>query len=270
MSRSRMFQGAPPEESEVQSPRTTIVGGRPPEAQQPSHPVPTGLQTLLRMASVDSAFMGELLQLRSKIGEPSGIELSPSERAILDAAPEDQIAQMVEMLPAPPSGRRNFLRQAAAGVVLLLGGAVTIQTPLANAVEPEQPPSRSETPSRSYGNRPDPPSDDKADENEEPTKGPRSDSPPKRPDNAPRTRGVQGDIPVERPERIGPTKGIGPGMPPRKPPKRRPLPKKPGADNPDQSPSSGPQAKQPRESDKKAADAPPSPSTPAPKKTDKE
>jgi hypothetical protein len=122
MSRLRMFHDDEPTESP--SPRTTIVGGRPPEDGAALPPVPTGLPRLLRLAAVDEAFRGELLARRAAVAAAAGVTLTPSERAIVDAVPAAHLAAMIAGLPPPAPDRREFLvRAAASAVLLLLGGA---------------------------------------------------------------------------------------------------------------------------------------------------
>jgi hypothetical protein len=124
MSRSRMFRDDDPMQAKCVSPRTTIVGGRPPEDSAELPPVPTGIQKLLRLASVDDAFRRELLQRRAGIAAVAGIELTASEQAVLAAITAGQLEQMIGTLPPPPASRRTFLRQTASTAVMLLGGAV--------------------------------------------------------------------------------------------------------------------------------------------------
>jgi hypothetical protein len=121
MSRSRMFDDD--EGAEATSPRTTIVGGRPPEDQASTAPLPTGIQRLLRLASVDQAFARELCARRDGMASVAAVELNASERAILRAIPEAQLASMIATLPPPAPDRRDFLRESAASAVVLLGGA---------------------------------------------------------------------------------------------------------------------------------------------------
>jgi len=64
MSKSRMFGDDEPENPNP-SPRTTIVGGRPPEDTGSSHPVPVGIQRLLRLAAEDPSFKLELATMES-------------------------------------------------------------------------------------------------------------------------------------------------------------------------------------------------------------
>ncbi|MBI5490654.1 MAG: hypothetical protein HY905_25190 [Deltaproteobacteria bacterium] len=124
MSRSRMFRDDEPMDSRSVSPRTTIVGGRPPETRTDLPPVPTGIQKLLRLASVDGSFREELLRRRGGIAPVAGVALTPSERAILGVIPAAQLDTMIAALPPPPADRRTFLRQTASTAVMLLGGAV--------------------------------------------------------------------------------------------------------------------------------------------------
>jgi hypothetical protein len=124
MSRSRMFRDDDPMQAKCVSPRTTIVGGRPPEDSAELPPVPTGIQKLLRLASVDDAFRRELLRRRAGIAAVAGVELTASEQAVLAAITAEQLEQMVGTLPPPPASRRTFLRQTASTAVMLLGGAV--------------------------------------------------------------------------------------------------------------------------------------------------
>jgi hypothetical protein len=111
------------EEPANPSPRTTIVGGQPPAANAAVPPVPTGIQRLLRLASVDDSFRRELLARRGGIAGAAEVALTASERAILQAIPAAQLEAMIGSLPPPADDRRSFLRQTAATAVMLLGGA---------------------------------------------------------------------------------------------------------------------------------------------------
>jgi hypothetical protein len=122
MSRSRMFDddaSAGPHPS----PRTTIVGGRPPEDGAKLPPVPTGIQSLLRLASVDRGFLAELCAHRAEVAPPAGIDLTANERAILGAIPAKDLELMASQLPPPHPDRFAFLREIAAAAVVLLASA---------------------------------------------------------------------------------------------------------------------------------------------------
>ena len=145
MTRSRMFDD---DTSACPSPRTTIVGGRPPEHRADLPPIPTGIQTLLRLASVDEAFRKELIAKRGEVASSAGVQLSTSERAILAAIPSVQLEQMSMSVPAPPAARREFLLHAAASAVLVLGGASLQGCPdtrTTGGAAPDLPPPRTDS-----------------------------------------------------------------------------------------------------------------------------
>jgi hypothetical protein len=187
-----MMNDDDPSTSEPASPRTTIVGGRPPEQPGGAPPVPTGIQRLLRLASVDEGFRSELLERRGEIAAAAGIELTGSERAVLAAIPAEQLRDMAAKLPLPPEPRRDFLRRSAATAVVLLGGAA-----LGEAVGA----CRSQTPG---------PSTDTVDGGRRPEQRP-----------VETTGGAAPDIPPEpvptRPTYPGPPTGIQPDLPPERP-----------------------------------------------------
>lgn len=124
MARIKMFRDDEPNGGETPSPRTTIVGGRPPETGATLPPVPTGIQSLMRLASVDPKFRRRLLERRGEVAPAAKVALNSTERSILAAIPAAQLEQMIDFLPPPPAGRHAFLRQTAATAVVLLGGAV--------------------------------------------------------------------------------------------------------------------------------------------------
>lgn len=116
----------PGREEEPRSPRTTIVGGRPPETNAKGPAVPTGIQRLLRLAAVDDAFRAQLLEKRDLAAPAAGVELTATERAVLRAASEAQLDAMAKHLPPPTSARRDFFRQTAATAAALLAGPVLL------------------------------------------------------------------------------------------------------------------------------------------------
>jgi hypothetical protein len=128
MKRSRMFDDEAPERAGTPSPRTTIVGGRPPEEGASLPPVPTGIQRLLYLAAADEAFRRVLCERRAGAAEAAGVELTASEAAILGAVTDAQLEAMIASIPPPPVERRSFLRETAASAVLALGGAALATT----------------------------------------------------------------------------------------------------------------------------------------------
>lgn len=226
MGRSRMFgDEAPAESGSSASPRTTIVGGRPPEPSVGLPPVPTGIERLLRLAAVDQAFRQVLVERRGAAAEAAGFELTPNEGAILSAIPANQLVAMAESLPAPAQPRRQFLQQAAASAVLALGGAALAncadcdptrgirsdvpQRPEHNEMqetggaapdippEPESPPPRPEHPEIPPEPQP-PPRPDHSDM--QGNGGAAPDLPSLRPPEKHLTRGITHDLPPPRPE----------------------------------------------------------------------
>jgi hypothetical protein len=240
MSRSRMFGDEHPSPAEVPSPRTTIVGGRPPEDGASLPPVPTGIQDLLRLASVDGAFREELLRRRGEIAEAAGVRLTANERAVLGAVPAAQLEAMIGSVPPPSPDRRGFLREVASAAVVLLGGASiaavgtgcptrghssdippaptdpsksqTIQYHPKPAPGPEPTPAPEPTPPRPIeriqapgGAAPDPPPP-RPIHNEMEVEGGAAPHPPQRPDARvmPSGGGAAPDRPPPRPQSIGP------------------------------------------------------------------
>jgi len=122
MSDSSMFDDDHPKSKSNNSPRLTIVGGRPPERKTKLPPIPVGLQNLLRLASVDGDFCEALVNRRDEMAEVAHIKLTPSERAMLRSISAEQIRAMAGRLPEPAVNRRSFLRESARAAVLLLGG----------------------------------------------------------------------------------------------------------------------------------------------------
>ena len=242
MSRSRMFGDDPLGEKDPASnnhdnvsPRRTIVGGRPPENRSELPPVPTGLQSLLRMASVDAEFCERLIQRRSEMADAAGVVLTTSERGMLQAVSEKQLRDMAQGLPAPAVDRRDFLRQSARAAVLVLGGAALSgcsqkntkkETPPARkkvnemqtegGADPHTPPPRLEPKkdTEAQGG-----ADDDDDDKDRVDAGTR---PAPRPPVGDPTRGARADTPPPRTTRRNMTKrgGAAPGVPPKK--KREP------------------------------------------------
>jgi hypothetical protein len=186
--------------SDNASPRMTIVGGRPPEARASKRPVPTGIEHVLRLASVDDAFRAQLVERRAAAAAAAGVELTPSERAILESVPKDQLLAMAASVPPPDPWRRDFLRQAAASAVVLLGGAALADcgTPACTptrGISPDVPPPR---PAEPYP----------------PPQGIAPDVPPPRPEGeSPPPMGMAPDLPPNPPNPPGPPGPLRPGEP---------------------------------------------------------
>lgn len=244
MGRSRMFDNEEPEAEDNRSPRTTIVGGRPPETRGDLPPVPTGIQKLLRLAGEDGEFRQVFLQKRGEVAKAAGIDLSTSEKAILAAVPLHQLEAMIDKVPPAAPDRREFFRQTAASAVILLGGAslghavsgcdkqqAAAPGPSSNSPPLQegpyaQPPLEEDDPVRPDHNHTATEGGAAPDEPPEPTEEyPRPDHHHMAPGGArpdidagppPVSRGIQPDMPPPRPDRSETTRGGGaaPDMPP--------------------------------------------------------
>ena len=185
---------------EPASPRTTIVGGRPPETNAKPPPVPTGIQRLLRLAAADEAFRAQLLEKRDAVAAAAGVELTATERAVLRAASEAQLDAMAKHLPAPASPRREFFRQTAATAAALLAGPVLLACEgcgggAIKGSRPDVPPPPPPTDNR-YAEPP----PERPDQNDMQTEGGAApdEPPPPSPPPYPAPTGIAPDVPPKR------------------------------------------------------------------------
>ncbi len=107
-----------------ESPRLTIVGGRPHEREPRSAGIPRGIEVLLKKAAIDPEFRRILLEKRGDAAGEIGLELEPAEKAMLTGIPQDQLEAIISRTTVEPEQRRAFLGKAA--VVML--GALGIGT----------------------------------------------------------------------------------------------------------------------------------------------
>ena len=197
--------------------RTTIVGGRPPGSGTGIGPIPRGVEVLVKKAAVDPAFRPRLLAARAAAAADLGLELSPSEAALLAAVPAAQLEAMIAGTRVPERQRLAFLGSAAAVMLAAIGlTGCSDDGPKPAGIRPEQaPPPQTQPapkpdPRVNEGIRPDLP---------EPREEP-APAPPK-PDPIPTSRGVRPDLPLDRDE-VRPTKGIRPDVPQPDPPPAKP------------------------------------------------
>jgi hypothetical protein len=188
--------------------------------------VPTGIQQLLRLASVDDGFRRELLEKRDAIAKAADVTLSATEQAILRSVPEAQLAAMITGLPAPPADRRSFLQQMAAAAVVVLLGSATLGSSCPTSTKPTAKP---DTPRRTDerhmttagGAAPDRPPPRPTTREMETEGGAAPDEPPPREEHRmPAPGGAAPDIPRPRPPGRpdgGPSRGIRPDLPKPKP-----------------------------------------------------
>jgi len=240
------------------SPRTTIVGGRPPEGTPSRFPVPTGIQKLLHLAAASPEFLRLLIERRSRVAEAAGVALTGSEVAVLGAISDGQLATMAGAVPRSSLGPSS--RQVAAAAVVLLGGAGVAACELPEFIQdrvsrvematdggaaPDEPPPRDTAMPAPTGIQPDIPPDpaepepdgededappaipeleepavEEVPEQARPTRGIRPDIPPIREEVRPMETagGAEPSEPPERPEMILPTAGIPPQVEPFLPP----------------------------------------------------
>lgn len=106
--------------------RTTIVGGQPAGNERDAPPIPVALEHILGLAAVSPSFAKELRQRRASALNATGLELTPSERAILGAVPDETLSQMISRMDRrlPEPDRRTFLEHAALAMAALVGGGV--------------------------------------------------------------------------------------------------------------------------------------------------
>ena len=198
------------DDGEGQGSNLTIVGGRP-RSRRTGSDTPDGVQQVLVLAASDEEFRERLLGDREAALEQCGIALSKTERAVIMAAPPDQLEAMVtRLVPADPQ-RREFLRQAARTGGAIAAAALLAGTGCADDNEDV----------RTKGIRPDPP-----DHSMKPT-GIRPDPvpPPKPPQEPASTGGIRPDpVPPSSPSpTYGVTRGIRPDRPvPEAPPEETP------------------------------------------------
>lgn len=93
-------------------------------------PIPTGIQALVSLASVDEPFRNELARRRSAVAAAVGVWLTPTERAIVDTIPEKLLRELSERMVQPPQPRRSLLRQVARTAVAALSAGLISQAAL--------------------------------------------------------------------------------------------------------------------------------------------
>ena len=107
--------------SEKEAVLTTIVGGRPPGCGTSVGKIPRGIEILVKKASVDPEFKEILLRNRTGAAAEIGLELNPSERAMINGIPEMQLRMIIEKTKIEPRQRPAFLGKAAALMIVALG-----------------------------------------------------------------------------------------------------------------------------------------------------
>ena len=111
--------------AEQEAVRTTIVGGRPPGAGKPMGNVPRGIEVLIKKAAVDSQFRRLLLEKRSEAAATIGLELRPSEVAMLSGIPQAQLETIIGQTRVDAKLRPILMGAAAAVMLVALGADLT-------------------------------------------------------------------------------------------------------------------------------------------------
>lgn len=110
-----------PKPAEREAVITTIVGGRPPGCGQSVGSIPRGVEVLLKKASVDAEFKTLLLRDRADAAREIGLDLTPSEQALLKVIPAAQLETIIANTRVRADQRPAFLGRAAAAMLLALG-----------------------------------------------------------------------------------------------------------------------------------------------------
>ncbi len=88
-------------------------------------PIPVGLEDLVGLAAASEDFAELLGARRDEAVAASGVDLAPTEAAVLGAVDDSTLARMIQTCRAQQGApaRRVFLARASAAVLLLLGVA---------------------------------------------------------------------------------------------------------------------------------------------------
>ena len=110
--------------NEKEAVRTTIVGGRPLGSGRGNVAVPRGIEVLVKKAAVDPEFRELLFEQRGSAAAAIELELDPAEHAMLNAIPQEQLAQIVGQTTVPVEQRRVFLGRIAVAMLAVIGGGL--------------------------------------------------------------------------------------------------------------------------------------------------
>ena len=113
------------QENEKAAVRTTIVSGRLPGSGRNTGTIPRGIEVLVKKAAVDPEFRELLFEQRGGAAAAIELELDPAEHAMLNAIPQEQLAQIVSQTTVPVEQRRVFLGRLAVAMLAVLGGGFT-------------------------------------------------------------------------------------------------------------------------------------------------
>jgi hypothetical protein len=103
---------------QIENPSPTIVGARPAAGSRDKMDVPQGIERLLILSGSSGKWKQKVLADPFGAAREAQIELSLSERSILESLPRNALAQMA----------RSFEKRAASGPLMRLAGAATVAT----------------------------------------------------------------------------------------------------------------------------------------------
>jgi hypothetical protein len=131
------------QENEQAAVRTTIVVVRPPGSGRNTGTIPRGIEVLVKKAAVDPEFRELLFEQRGGAAAAIELELDPAENAMLNAIPQEQLAQIVSQTIVPMEQRRAFLGRLAVAMLAVIGagmaGCSEIETVPSAGIQPQRP-----------------------------------------------------------------------------------------------------------------------------------
>ena len=86
--------------------------------------IPRGIEVLVKKASVDKEFMAVLLERRAEAAGEIGLELTDTEKAMLESIPAAQLEAIISRTKVEPQNRRVFLGKVAAAMLAAVGASV--------------------------------------------------------------------------------------------------------------------------------------------------
>jgi hypothetical protein len=109
----------------------TIVGRQPLRKGRRHEPqgkleIPVGLERILYLAARDPSLRDRLLEDRAGTIAALGVELRPSERAMLEVAPRAALEAMIDRIEPANPRRRRFMNLVAAAATSLAAGTAGV------------------------------------------------------------------------------------------------------------------------------------------------
>jgi hypothetical protein len=118
-------------------------------AGKPTGNVPRGIEVLIKKAAVDPQFRSLLLEKRAEAAGTIGLELHPSEIAMLAGIPQAQLEAIISRTRVDAKLRPILMGAAAAVMLVALGADLTgcreSRPPAPTGSRPDQPPSAAQS-----------------------------------------------------------------------------------------------------------------------------